>query len=211
MVGGQALIVNIGGRAFQVTRIGGNLWAISIIIGLVSLPIGVLIRLCPTAPIERAMIKARLLPDPNALPTESAEKWDDPLEKLRDNLRVYSTVRGGRLRSSSIVQRSRTKKLEEQNIYPTTLMAMLPSVVAAAIGGGFRPEGSLGNPAAMEPSRSSTALYRGEAAFHPDTQPNDPMAKSFLDARRQLQEPSNTGSSHLRAPSVGTVPEESRR
>ncbi|KAG1465460.1 hypothetical protein G6F56_004882 [Rhizopus delemar] len=46
-VGLQAIIVNFGGTAFQVTRIDGASWAISICIGLVSLPIGVVIRLIP--------------------------------------------------------------------------------------------------------------------------------------------------------------------
>ncbi|KAI7870379.1 PMCA-type calcium-translocating P-type ATPase [Spinellus fusiger] len=43
----QVIIVNFGSAAFQVTRIGGVGWAISIIIGLLSLPIGVVIRLIP--------------------------------------------------------------------------------------------------------------------------------------------------------------------
>ncbi|OAD66839.1 hypothetical protein PHYBLDRAFT_96141, partial [Phycomyces blakesleeanus NRRL 1555(-)] len=43
----QAIIVNFGGAAFQVTRIGGVEWAISIVIGLLSIPIGVIIRLIP--------------------------------------------------------------------------------------------------------------------------------------------------------------------
>ncbi|ORZ01385.1 PMCA-type calcium-translocating P-type ATPase [Syncephalastrum racemosum] len=43
----QAIIVNFGGVAFQVTRIGGPQWAIAIIIGMFSLPIGALIRLIP--------------------------------------------------------------------------------------------------------------------------------------------------------------------
>ncbi|KAI9013962.1 PMCA-type calcium-translocating P-type ATPase [Phycomyces nitens] len=43
----QAIIVNFGGTAFQVTRIGGVEWAISIVIGLISIPIGVIIRLIP--------------------------------------------------------------------------------------------------------------------------------------------------------------------
>jgi Ca2+-transporting ATPase len=43
----QAIIVNVGGAAFQVTPINGIDWAISIIIGLLSIPIGVVIRLIP--------------------------------------------------------------------------------------------------------------------------------------------------------------------
>ncbi|KAG1551035.1 hypothetical protein G6F51_002092 [Rhizopus arrhizus] len=46
-VGLQAIIVNFGGTAFQVTRIDGISWAISVCVGLISLPIGVIIRLIP--------------------------------------------------------------------------------------------------------------------------------------------------------------------
>jgi len=193
MVGGQALIVNVGGSAFQVSRIGGNLWAISIIIGLVSLPVGVLIRLVPTAPIERFMIKTRLLPDPNALPTHSHDeedgKWAEPFDQLRDNLKVYSSIRGGRLSTSNIVKRKKkSKQLEKANIYPTTLMAMVPSMVLATVGGGFRPEGDLGNPAAAEPSRSSMALYNGAPELHPETQGSDPIRQTFMNPNATIQE-----------------------
>jgi Ca2+-transporting ATPase len=43
----QAIIVNFGGTAFQVVKIDGVAWAISIGIGLLALPIGVIIRLIP--------------------------------------------------------------------------------------------------------------------------------------------------------------------
>ena len=215
MVGGQALIVNVGGSAFQVTRIGGNLWGISIIIGLISLPIGVLVRLIPTAPIETALIRCKLLPDPNALPVHSSEmenkaaigdeKWDEPFEHLKDNLKLYSNIRGGRLRASSIVKRSRAKELEEQGVFPTTLMAMLPSMVLAMPAGGFRPDGSLGNPAAIEPSRSSSNLYRGAATLHPDTDTtSDPLAHRFLEVGSAS---GNGGGRHSRSPTVPTISE----
>ncbi|RCH85954.1 hypothetical protein CU097_006847, partial [Rhizopus azygosporus] len=46
-VGLQSIIVNFGGAAFQVVRIDGISWAISICVGLISIPIGVVIRLIP--------------------------------------------------------------------------------------------------------------------------------------------------------------------
>lgn len=46
-IAGQALIVNFGGAAFQVVQIDGIHWAISIVVGLLALPIGVIIRLIP--------------------------------------------------------------------------------------------------------------------------------------------------------------------
>ncbi|GAA5899368.1 hypothetical protein JCM5296_002277 [Sporobolomyces johnsonii] len=163
MVGGQAIIVNFGGAAFQVTRIGGRDWGISIIIGVISLPIAVLVRLIPPGPIERAMIACRLYPDPNApLPTISAEaeehKWSEGIQKTIDNLQTYSTIRGGRVRASSLIRKSRTRQLREANISPTHLMAIVPSLVMGSVGAGWRPEGSLSDPAAHDPSLSTMQL-----------------------------------------------------
>jgi Ca2+-transporting ATPase len=44
---GQVVIVQFGGAAFQVVSIDGAHWAVAIIIGFLSLPIGVVIRLIP--------------------------------------------------------------------------------------------------------------------------------------------------------------------
>jgi Ca2+-transporting ATPase len=44
---GQVVIVQFGGAAFQVVAIDGPHWAIAILIGFLSLPIGVVIRLIP--------------------------------------------------------------------------------------------------------------------------------------------------------------------
>jgi P-type Ca2+ transporter type 2C len=46
-IGGQVLIINVGGTAFSVTRLNGVQWAVSIVLGLLSLPFGVIIRLVP--------------------------------------------------------------------------------------------------------------------------------------------------------------------
>ncbi|CAO3673150.1 unnamed protein product [Rhizopus stolonifer] len=44
---GQVLIVQFGGPAFQVIALNGAHWAIAIVVGLLSLPIGVVIRMIP--------------------------------------------------------------------------------------------------------------------------------------------------------------------
>jgi hypothetical protein len=44
---GQIFIVQYGGTAFQTVPLGKNLWLMSVIIGLVSIPIGAMIRLIP--------------------------------------------------------------------------------------------------------------------------------------------------------------------
>jgi hypothetical protein len=100
------------------------------------LPIGVLIRLIPNAPCAYVFEKVEKFFDlcghalaavvfpvltalhlkkkkekKTVLPVSDPEKvYGIPL--VLDNLKVLSTVRGGRVRSSSIVGRSRTKVLE---------------------------------------------------------------------------------------------------
>lgn len=47
MMGGQVLIMFVGGEAFKIVRLTGRQWAISVILGLLSIPVGALIRLIP--------------------------------------------------------------------------------------------------------------------------------------------------------------------
>ncbi|KAK9313376.1 hypothetical protein V1524DRAFT_409804 [Lipomyces starkeyi] len=46
MCGGQILIMFVGGQAFGVVRITAVQWAVSVIVGLLSIPIGLFLRLC---------------------------------------------------------------------------------------------------------------------------------------------------------------------
>jgi Ca2+-transporting ATPase len=46
-IGGQILIIYVGGTAFSVTRLDSIQWAVSIILGMLSLPFGALLRLIP--------------------------------------------------------------------------------------------------------------------------------------------------------------------
>lgn len=49
MVGGQLIIIYVGGEAFVVVRLTSEQWAISIGLGIGSIPVGILIRLIPDA------------------------------------------------------------------------------------------------------------------------------------------------------------------
>ena len=113
MIGGQILIVFVGGAAFSVRRINGVYWAISVIIGAFSLPVAVIVRLLPTAPFERFLIKMRLYPDPNALPTTSPDadehQYNEGIEKVKTDLHLLSSVRGNR---TPMVFKSRSAQLE---------------------------------------------------------------------------------------------------
>ncbi len=47
MIGCQILIAFIGGKAFSVTPLNGAQWACSLVLGVLSIPIGAIIRLIP--------------------------------------------------------------------------------------------------------------------------------------------------------------------
>jgi Ca2+-transporting ATPase len=93
----------------------GREWGISIALGFVSIPLGALIRLIPNGPCEKFFILLRLRPRPGSdLPTASPAhngekaKWNYAIDAVNDNLGAFSNIRGGRMRGSSFVQRSRT-------------------------------------------------------------------------------------------------------
>lgn len=49
-------------------------------------------------------------------------------------------------------------------------MAMVPTLVMGAVGGSWKPtEGSLHDPASVDPSKSSAQLYNGKTIVHRET------------------------------------------
>ena len=192
MVGGQVLIVEVGGAAFQVTRLSGRDWAISIVVGFISIPIGAIVRILPTEPFHRFLIRCRIFADPNKLPEISPDAEDEKsqyeynpaLSRVRDNLHTYANIRGGRLRASSIVAKSRSAQLKEADIQLPSLLAMVPTVIAGTVGAGARwvnQTNALGlaDPAAQDPSRSVAELVAGKIQLHPETDPSDPLYGRF--------------------------------
>ncbi|KAI0636062.1 calcium-translocating P-type ATPase [Trametes polyzona] len=179
----QILIVFVGGAAFQVTRIGGREWGIAIALGFASIPLGALIRCIPNGPVEKFFIKVRLLPNPEVLPTASPEAdWNSAIRLVRDNLSTFSHVRGGRMRASSYVGKSRNARIApESRVALPSIMTMVPTLIASSIGAGWAPQSpsGLSNPAQFDPSKSSAALWEGKIQIHPDTKPDDPIMQRW--------------------------------
>ncbi|KAG6329880.1 hypothetical protein ID866_9209 [Astraeus odoratus] len=175
----QVVIVFVGGAAFQVTHIGAREWGISLGLGAVSLPLGALIRLLPNEPFERLFTWLRLLPRQEELPTVKPDtEWNSAIELVRDNLATFANLRGGRVRSSSFVGKSRSARIHEDRKVPLpSIMTMVPTLIASSIGAGWAPQarGSLSDPARYDPSRSSAALWEGKFQIHPDTKKDDPI------------------------------------
>lgn len=77
--------------ASQVVRINGRDWAVSLVLGFLSLPLAVLVRLLPPEPFERFMIYLHLFSDPNApLPTQSPasedQQWGEGESRTRSGV-----------------------------------------------------------------------------------------------------------------------------
>jgi Ca2+-transporting ATPase len=53
MTGAQTLIMFVGGRAFSITKLTGDQWAYSVVLGAISIPIGFLLQIVPTVVIEK--------------------------------------------------------------------------------------------------------------------------------------------------------------
>lgn len=105
MIGGQILIVFFGGAAFQIADEGqtGTQWAMAVILGLISIPFGVVIRLIPDALIERLIpdyLKRRAkdsVPGLTVSDEEQFEMYPEPLSDVRDELAFIKRMKGGRL------------------------------------------------------------------------------------------------------------------
>ena len=107
-VGVQILIVFVGGAAFSVTHIDGREWGISLALGFVSIPLGALLRCIPNEPVERFFVKVHLMSNQEVLPTARPDsEWNSAIDLVRDNLATFAHVRGGRVRASSYVGKSR--------------------------------------------------------------------------------------------------------
>jgi Ca2+-transporting ATPase len=118
-IGAQILIVFVGGAAFQVTPLPGREWGISIALGFVSIPWGAITRLMPNEPFERVFKKMGLLgKEEDILPSSRTDSnvWLGAANVVKDNLNYFSNVRGGRMRASSFVGKSRSARLSSEKI-----------------------------------------------------------------------------------------------
>lgn len=83
-----------------------------------SIPIGFLLRLIPDEPVQRIFIKLHIMPNPDVLPIANPERseWNSAINLVRDNLTTFANIRGGRVRSSSFVGKSRSARLHEAGV-----------------------------------------------------------------------------------------------
>ncbi|KAL2165036.1 hypothetical protein VTH06DRAFT_332 [Thermothelomyces fergusii] len=86
MIAGQVLIIFFGGEAFAVTRLTGPQWAISLVLGFLSIPVGILIRLFPDR-----WVRAGVQWAARRLPSWRRRKGDEDEERGPVNVAVADT------------------------------------------------------------------------------------------------------------------------
>jgi P-type Ca2+ transporter type 2C len=103
IVGGQLLIMFVGGQAFSISRINGAQWGISIILGILSIPMAVIIRLIPDEAFARLIprLPRRKKSHPDVVVEDDDDQvvqWNPALEDIREELTFLKKIRGGRMR-----------------------------------------------------------------------------------------------------------------
>jgi len=134
IIGGQVLIIFVGGQAFSVKRLDeGSQWAVSLVLGAISVPIAVIIRLIPDGFISKLVphFWHRNKKDSPELVVSDEERhfeWNPALEEIRDQLQFIKAVRGGRLRNirhklqhpQELLPRSRSASRSHDSSAPLT-------------------------------------------------------------------------------------------
>lgn len=106
MCGGQVLIIMVGGKAFAIAPEGQSptMWAYAIVLGVLSIPIGVIIRLVPDS------LCAKLVPEalkrrahskiPGVTVSDDDERFNnypEPLADVHEELAFMKRIKGGRI------------------------------------------------------------------------------------------------------------------
>lgn len=106
MCGGQVLIVMVGGTAFRIAEEGQSptMWATAIVLGLLSIPVGVIIRLIPdeiiVALVPGVLKRKHSSKVPGINVSDDEERftaYPAPLADIHEELAWLKRVKGGRL------------------------------------------------------------------------------------------------------------------
>jgi len=134
-----------------------------------------------------------VLPKPEPPPTVFPDAEPGFLfaqEQVRDNLSTFARLRGGRMRGSSFVGKSRSAEPDSASPHIVSgLLAVFPTLVTShVVASNWQPRvgGSLSDPAGFDPSRSSAALWENQFEVHPDTPHDDPVLRLLGAASRPL-------------------------
>lgn len=145
MIGGQVMIVFVGGAALDVERLGGAEWAISILLGILTLPLGCLIRAIPDAwcaalipPfLKRYFARKRINAAIRAEKLDiEAQKHGWNMEGFLNDLKFLKKYKGGRTQSMKfkISHPRQSRQVQGGGLSVAALVAGT-GVVAGSVGG----------------------------------------------------------------------------
>lgn len=106
MCGGQVLIIYVGGKAFNIAPGGqsGIMWGTAILLGFLSIPIGVVIRLIPDVLCEKLVPESLKRRAQSKVPgltisddEERFQHYPAPFADVRDELTFMKRLKGGRI------------------------------------------------------------------------------------------------------------------
>lgn len=100
IVAGQVMIVFVGGTAFSTVRLNGKQWAYCLILGLISMPVAILLRLIPDEFIRKKTphwFRRKATPEVRVSDAERQFEWNPALVEIREELSFLKKLRGGRL------------------------------------------------------------------------------------------------------------------
>ncbi|KAL1306966.1 hypothetical protein AAFC00_005601 [Neodothiora populina] len=168
MIGGQVMIIFVGGRAFNVTRLTGAQWGLSVGLGAISIPVGVIIRLIPDNWI-RAMIPdwlRRKVQPKVAITDEETNPFDEfnrAIQEIRDELTFIKRIKGGRLNQLKFaVQHPREALLHSRSPSRSRSSMSLPQT---PIGEHSEHDGGVSPAPSHAPSSRRRGRSRSNSAF----------------------------------------------
>ena len=121
MIGGQVLIIFVGGRAFNITPLNGPQWGISIVLGVLSIPWAMVIRLVPDEAVAGLIpwtVRRRYLPETIKQDIEAVRKAKARAKELL----FIRSLRGGRV--NTLRSMSEDYKAQSGLQSPTMMGAM---------------------------------------------------------------------------------------
>ncbi|KAL2812442.1 hypothetical protein BDW59DRAFT_167821 [Aspergillus cavernicola] len=165
IVGGQILIVFVGGHALSVARLSGAQWAVCLILGVISFPVAIIIRMIPDECIQKLMptfTPRKRGPELIVSDEDRRLEWNPALEEIRDQLKIFKSLRGGRLRNlkhklqhpQEFLPRPRSGSRSRENSVPGTPV-------------GDSSDGSPPFPATPDSRSRKRARSRSNSAFGP--------------------------------------------
>ncbi|ROT36385.1 calcium-transporting ATPase [Sodiomyces alkalinus F11] len=179
MIAGQVLIIFVGGAAFVVVRLNGPQWGISLVLGSLSIPVGVLIRLFPDSIIRsctqfvvrhtpRIPVPKFLKRKKSAEQVEAQNGVGTAFMTLRNDLAFLKRVRGGRIhliseaiaRPVETVRRARSSSRAGGSGSEDERSSMSPirSAMGSAMGMPGLLAASIGGLSPMERQNSATSV-----------------------------------------------------